>query len=358
LKLALKILAGLAVAVVALVGALVIYTFATALRPASPVGVQQAVVVDAGHPPIPVDIWYPTDSKPGFVLLPSAAQWVAARGRVAGAGLPLVILSHGTGGGAMSHVDTALALAEAGFVVVAPTHTGDNFRDDSAVGTSHWLVDRSRHISRVADFMLNTWRDRAYLDGRRVGLFGFSAGATTGLISIGGVPDLDRVETQCASHPEFVCQLRRAEAPIQDPGTASWTHDTRISAAVIAAPGLGFTFEPAGLAAVRVPVQLWSGAEDQSVPYATNAGIVRGLLPNPPEFHSVPGAGHLAFLRPCRIGPPLLCKDGPDFDRVAFHKTFNRAVVTFFEAHLAASSAAVSAGADTGNGHHKTPTAG
>ena len=355
MKLALKILAGIAVVAVTLVAALVIYTFATALRPASPVGVQQAVVVDAGHPPIAVDIWYPTDSKPGFVLLPSAAQWVAARGRVAGAGLPLVILSHGTGGGAMSHVDTALALAEAGFVVVAPTHTGDNYRDDSAVGTSRWLVDRSRHISRVADFMLNTWEGRDHLDSRRVGLFGFSAGATTGLISIGGIPDLDRVEPQCASHPEFVCRLRPVGVAVRDPGPASWTHDARISAAVIVAPGLGFTFEPEGLAAVRAPVQLWSGAEDQSVPYATNAGIVRGLLPSPPEYHSVPGASHFSFLRPCRIGPPQLCKDGPDFDRVAFHKTFNRSVVAFFETHLVPSSEATSAGAGTGEGREETP---
>ena len=334
MKIALKILAGIAVVVATLVAALVIYTFATALRPASPVGVQQAVVADAGHSPIAVDIWYPTDSKPGFVFLPSAAQWVAARGRVAGAGLPLVILSHGTGGGAMSHVDTALALAEAGFVVVAPTHTGDNFRDDSAVGTSRWLVDRSRHISRVADFMLNTWEDRGHLDGRRVGLFGFSAGATTALISIGGVPDLDRVETRCASNPEFVCQLRRPGAPAGDPGPASWTHDARISAAVIVAPGLGFTFEPAGLENVRAPVQLWTGAEDQVVPYASNVGIVRRLLPVPPEFHSVAGAGHTAFLRPCLLGPPKLCRDGPGFDRGAFHKTFNRSVVAFYQAQL------------------------
>src|SRR3546814_8404101 len=86
----------------------------------------------------------------------------------------------------MSHVDTALALAEAGFVVAAPTHTGDNFRDDSAVGTSDWLVDRSRHISRVTDFMTDSWTNHARLDGERVGVFSLSAGATTALIVMGG----------------------------------------------------------------------------------------------------------------------------------------------------------------------------
>ncbi|MDP1736441.1 MAG: dienelactone hydrolase family protein [Caulobacter sp.] len=334
MKLLLKIVAAIVGVVVALAAGLVIFVFVNATRPSRPVGFQQAVVTDAGHDPITVSIWYPTDSKPGLVFLGSSAQRVASKGRVEGAALPLVIISHGTGGAALSHVDTALALAEAGFVVVAPTHPGDNFRDDSAVGTSGWLVDRSRHVSRVADFMLMTWRDRGHLDGAKVGLFGFSAGATTALISIGGTPDLGRVETQCAAHPEFVCELRKPGAPLKDPGPAGWTHDPRISAAVIAAPGLGFTFEPNGLSGVTAAVQLWSGAADQTVPYATNAGTVARLLPTPPEAHIVPSAGHYAFLPPCRIGPPMLCKDGPGFDRVAFHKDFNARVVAFFKARL------------------------
>ena len=107
---------------------------------------------------------------------------------------------------------------------------------------------------------------------------------------------------------------------------------------MVAAPGLGFTFEPAGLSAVRAPVQLWSGAADQTVPYATNAGVVRRLLPTAPDFHAVAGASHYAFLAPCGlIGPPAICRDPGGFDRAAFHKKFNTVVVAFFSAHLPAS---------------------
>jgi predicted dienelactone hydrolase len=81
-------------------------------------------------------------------------------------------------------------LAEAGFVVVAPMHPGDNFRNSSLVGRPEWLADRSRHVSQMIDFMFATWEGRARLVRDRVGIFGFSAGATTALISIGGVPDL------------------------------------------------------------------------------------------------------------------------------------------------------------------------
>ncbi|HZC38252.1 MAG TPA: dienelactone hydrolase, partial [Sphingomicrobium sp.] len=114
-----------------------------------------------------------------------------------------------------------------------------------------------------------------------------------------------------------------------------WRADPRIRAAVIAAPGLGFTFEPNGLSSVHVPVQLWSGGADQTVPDATNAGIVARLLRTPPESHVVPGAVHYSFLMPCGlIGPPQVCKDPKGFDRAEFHQTFNRSVVAFFRSHL------------------------
>lgn len=37
-----------------------------------------------------------------------------------------IAMSHGTGGSLSSHIDTANALARAGFVVLAVTHIGDN----------------------------------------------------------------------------------------------------------------------------------------------------------------------------------------------------------------------------------------
>jgi predicted dienelactone hydrolase len=58
---------------------------------------------------------------------------VAPLAAVAGRDLPLVVLSHGGGGGYDSHYDTALALAHAGFVVAAVSHQGDTYNDQSQV---------------------------------------------------------------------------------------------------------------------------------------------------------------------------------------------------------------------------------
>lgn len=320
--------------VILLVLALAGYIYATAIRPANPVGYQSVMVADPGHNPISVSIWYPTSAKPGFILLGSVGERVASDGPVVGSRLPLIVISHGTGGGEMSLADTALALAEQGFVVAAPTHPGDNYRDSQDVGKPQWLPNRSRHIRRVIDMALDRWKDRSHLDPKRVGVFGFSAGATTALIAIGGVPDLRLIASHCADRPEFVCKLT-TPAAFKDSGPVAWQADGRIAAAVLAAPGLGFTFERDGLRNVRVPVQLWAGAADQTVPYATNAGTIQRGLARKPEVHVVPGATHYSFLMPCGlIGPPQLCRDTKGFDRKAFHDGFNRSVVSYFQAHL------------------------
>jgi predicted dienelactone hydrolase len=286
--------------------------------PAVPaVTVQQTNVEDPGHPPIPLAIFSPASVAP----------------------TPLIVISHGTGGGAISHLDTAKALAEAGFVVAVPMHPGDNFRDDSDVGKPQWLGDRSRHVSKVIDFMFSRWDGHARLMPSHVGMFGFSAGATTALISIGGEPDLGRVATHCAKQKEFVCQIMK---PQGDGAAAApqWVHDPRVAAAVLAAPGLGFTFGPSSLAHVRVPVQLWVGSADQTVPYESNAAIIRQqLAPRLTEFHRAEGAVHLSFLAPCGPAtPPALCQDTPGFDRAAFHRAFNASAIAFFKAHLAGRS--------------------
>jgi predicted dienelactone hydrolase len=248
--------------------------------------------------------------------------------------LPLIVMSHGTGAGPLAHVDTAEALAAAGFVVAAPMHRGDNFQDQSNVGKPQWMASRSRDIGNTVDYMLENWSGKAAIDASRIGIFGFSAGGTTALIAAGGVPDLARFAPHCAARREFVCDIA-APSREASASTPEWTHDPRITAAVVAAPGLGFLFEPTGLSNVRVPIQIWVGSHDDTVPTATNARLVQRLLASPPDFREVDGAVHLSFLAPCTADtPPVLCKDRDGFDRSAFHRGFNKDVVAFFRQRL------------------------
>jgi predicted dienelactone hydrolase len=308
-------------------------------------GFEQVMVPDPAGPPLEAGIWYPSDATASAQRLGLFEQTVAAGAAVAGRRLPLIVISHGTGGSFEGHYDTALALAEAGFVVAAITHTGDNHRDQSQVGR---LENRPRHIKVLIDYMLATWRQHDALDQRRVGMFGFSAGGFTAVVAIGGVPDLRTVGPYCEAHPdEWSCRMLKerkinvsasASSPAGPPPT--WVHDPRIAAAVIAAPAVGYAFSAEGLAGIKIPIQLWRGDSDEILPHPNYAQTVYDRLPAKPEYHVVPNAGHFAFLAPCSaslaVMVPDICKDPEGFDRTAFHKELNPAVVAFFKAKLPA----------------------
>src|SRR6516162_741085 len=302
--------------------------------PALSAGFEQVMVPDPAGAPLEAGIWYPSEARTVPQRLGLFEQTVATGGAIAGRDLPLVVMSHGSGGSFEGHYDTALALAESGFVVAAVTHTGDNYRAQSAFGR---VENRPRHITALVDYMLTSWRHHDLLDPARVGMFGFSAGGFTALITIGGVADMTRVAPYCAEHPkEWAC--RKLQGTYTPPAPDAFVHDSRVAAAVIAAPAIGYSFTPEGLANIKAPMQLWRGDDDAFLPHPRHAQNVYDGLPTKPEYHVVPHAGHFAFLAPCtpaleRVAPEI-CRDPEGFDRAAFHREFNAAVVDFFKTKL------------------------
>ncbi|CAN7580575.1 prolyl oligopeptidase family serine peptidase [Phenylobacterium sp. LjRoot225] len=313
--------------------ALLVLIFTTASAQAG-VGFARLTIPDPDDGPIEAGVWYPTDAAPR--QLPFLEAPAAVGGPVAGQGLPLVVISHGTGGAFTSHQDTAAALAAAGFVAVALTHAGDNWRDRSRA-VEIWR--RPRQLKLTVDYILSTWPDHDRIDPDRVGAFGFSAGGFTVLAAAGGEPDLVAVGPHCQAHPDFFdCRLVARGGGRALPAGFIWAHDPRIKAVVAAAPALGYAFGRKGLAQVRQPVQLWRAADDQVLPHPYYAEAVRLALPAPPEFHLVAGAGHYDFLAPCSAELakhyPQICTSAPGFDRAGFHAAFNRDLVDFFRRTL------------------------
>jgi predicted dienelactone hydrolase/intracellular septation protein A len=306
---------------------------------AGAVGFQQAAAPDPEGQPLELDIWYPSDAPATPRPLGLFQQTVAADAPISGSQLPLIVISHGTGGGAETHYDTALALAEAGFIAVAVTHTGDNWRDHAVSFTARNFIERPHHLKLTIDYMLTAWPGRDHLAAARIGAFGHSAGGFTVLVAIGGNPELARLAEFCREHPDdWGCQHALARGPSGDPQAPVWVHDERIKAAVVAAPAAGYAFTVTGLAAVAAPVQLWEAEDDRIAPNRWSADNVKANLPSPLELHLVPSADHFAFIAPCssvlaeRV--PDICQDPPGFDRTAFHRDFNAAVVGFFQEQL------------------------
>jgi predicted dienelactone hydrolase len=320
-----------------LLGLLLLLVTAPLARAA--VGFQHFTIPDPAGPPIEVGVWYPTDAAPQPTRLELFTDPLATDAPVEGRGLPLVVISHGNGGSYAGHHDTAYALAEAGFVAAALTHTGDNWRDQSRA-TDSW--ERSRQLKVLTSYMLADWRDHDRIDPAKVGAFGFSSGGFTVLVAAGGEPDLATIAPHCQAHPDFYdCRLI-ARHPPNRPAELAWTHDPRIKAVVAVAPAVGFAFDARGLAGVRQPLQLWRAEDDHILPHPFYAEAVRTALPVPPEFHVVHGADHYDFLAPC--SPELarvnreICTSPAGFDRTAFHADFNREVVGFFRRTLGAGS--------------------
>jgi predicted dienelactone hydrolase len=242
---------------------------------------------------------------------------------VTGERLPLVIVSHGRGSWFGAHHDTAEALADAGFVVAAINHPGDNGndlsrRDDLSVFASH-PVD----MVGLLDFMLGDWKDKAVIDPARIGLFGFSKGGYTGLVLIGVAPDFKRYAEVCQEKTGACAQLHNGEAAPNPP------HDVRIKAAVIVDPA-STTLTRDNLATIKIPFQFWrSERGGPGVGDGSDNARVANSLPGKPDVHVVP-AGHFAFLAPCSpqlaTAIPRICTDNPvDFDRTAFSPRLQRA---------------------------------
>ncbi|WP_020593940.1 alpha/beta hydrolase family protein [Kiloniella laminariae] len=313
---------------------------------ASAVGFQLYKISDPDDQPLEIGIWYPTDTTAPEEANTPFRQALAIDSQPVGTNLPLVVMSHGYGGWMAGHADTALTLAKAGYVVVSPTHTGNNYEDES-YPPSRWMRDRPRHISLTLDYILKNWKGKESVGLGKIGIFGFSAGGYTALVSSGAIPDIKAMHTHCANTPEeLACTLGLKEDPaiaklVTSPAE-SWGHDPRISAAVVVAPGLGFAFNKQALKQVTIPVQLWAAAEDKNVPYKSNTAIVRRSLPLEPEYHQIENAGHFAFLPPCNprlkeINPRIwnmVCVDNIAFDRAEFHLRFNQEVLDFFNKSL------------------------
>lgn len=249
---------------------------------------------------------------------------------VTGTNLPLVIVSHGRGGWFGGHDDVVEALANAGFVVAAINHPGDNGTDSSRRDSLSVLASRPVDIIRLLDFVLNDWKDKAVIDPAKIGFFGFSSGGYTGLVLAGSKPDFGRVASVCTENTGACGQLHSGAAMPDPP------HDARISAAVIAdAPSTAFTRE--NLAAVKIPVQFWRSEQGGGGVNAEGTARLAQSLPGKPDIHMI-HAGHFAFLPPCTpqfaANLPRFCSDPPGFDRAAFHRDFDASIVGFFREHL------------------------
>ena len=282
-------------------------------------------------PAISGAVWYPCATAPATLKLGPYLLSATKDCPVAGTKLPLVVISHGRTGSFLGHRDTAQALADAGFVVAAISHPGDNARDSSRTDELSAFVDRPADIKRLVDYMLGAWSHASVIDADRIGLFGFSRGGYTGLVVAGANPRFDARIGMCAGQTSTLC------AQVREGRLEPLAHDGRIKAVVIADP-LSIFFTKTSFDHVRVPIQLWRSEQGGDGVTPDSVAAVADELPVKTTVRTVPNAGHFAFLPPCpqevAQGAQEICTDPRGFDREAFHQEFNAQVLDFFRRSL------------------------
>lgn len=294
------------------------------------------VPANADGPALHGAIWYPCSEPPGRVDLGKITVPGVKDCRFAGAGLPLIVVSHGRGGSFVLQHDTDEVLADAGFIVAAINHPGDTASDQSRSGSLSVMVERPIDIRRAIDFMVGASPIAAGIDRERIGFFGFSRGGYTGLVLIGANPDWASAAALCPTPVPaagLCAQVLRKQYPSEPV-----EHDARIKAAVLADP-LAMFFTADSLATIRVPVQLWASERGGDGVLPHHVARVDQYLRVEHEYRVVPNAGHFAFLMPCppelATQSPEICNDAQGFDRAAFHRQFDADVLAFFRTHLA-----------------------
>lgn len=364
MKLFLRILALLALlfVIIGIAFAYVAWRSKGQLDTSDPVGVRQLQFVDeARGRELTGYIWYPlADTDPqavtlhddnlvfhGFPAIDDA--------RAASASLPLVILSHGSGGNRASLAWLAVDLARAGALVVAINHPGST-SGDSAAATNIRAWNRPMDISRLLDELLNTdTLDRLFgnqegngmhLDHSRMAIVGHSLGGYTSLALSGlriGLDDfIDYCENNtdspdCVFYREGGVDLSTVDRQLFEQSLI----DERLRAAVAIDPAYARSIT--NVNDLSLPLLLVGATAEADSGYDLQIGALAEELGTPSQVYWQSGAHHFSFLPSCKpfgatliglfeAGAEIICSDEMEgMTRNQVHRQTSAEIISFLQ---------------------------
>lgn len=284
---------------------------------------------------ITAGIWYPTQAREARVSEQSRSFLVARDAMPAPGSYPLILLSHGSGAWYGAHHDSAEYFARRGYVIASVTHPGDNFQDLGGYLGVQQLLGRPHHMKLLEEYLLGTHKYGSIVDSQRLAAIGFSEGAYTVTVLMGGRPDFERFTNHARLNPDDRILLPHWELTVNTlREQAQPEYDVPIVSAVLMAPAFGFLFDRDRLRRVPAQVRLYRAEMDNILRADTHVEPYLRSLPLVPEYRIVKGAGHYAFLSPCPEAliedDPDICRDRPGFDRVVFHERLNEQLFDYF----------------------------
>lgn len=296
-----------------------------------------------GTRPLDLHWWYPTDATEGapvryagvFPRMPVLGEAAPRPGT-----RPLVVFSHGNGGLAEQSFFFTEFLASHGFIVVAPDHTGNTFRDSSQPVWRLFEL-RPQDISAVLDHTdaLPAEHLLAGHLGPERALAGHSFGGYTSLAAGGAGYAVEDLVGACAQPPEAdteACQYVTAPATVAR--YEAGFGDDRIQALIPMTPAGANLFggEP-GLAGITVPTLMMTAALDATLPNeAEGDPLWDGMTQADSLRLDFQTAGHFTFSNACGLLPGMSgdgCGEG-FLEPTEAHRLINAYALAFLRLHL------------------------
>lgn len=144
-----------------------------------------------------VAVWYPSSRAPRDITLEGWNLTVSQNGTGVPGRYPVILLSHSAATSRLASHTLAAALARHGFMVIAPTHPGDNTDETQALFHAALYAERPNHLLLALDAVEKSPILRPLMDQSRIGVLGVGAGAATALQLAGARPDLSLLATYC-----------------------------------------------------------------------------------------------------------------------------------------------------------------
>ena len=309
---------------------------------------------------MPITLVYPTAATATVQSLGAFQIKVALGGAPIKGNGRLIVLSHGTAGGAITSFDLAATLAAAGFVVASPEHHGDNWRDQTLAGPQSWKL-RPFEVSKTINAVMADARFAPLLDAGKVGVHGMSAGGVSALAQAGGQWSIASLVRHCGANlkadagfcfyglrtPEEREKRAQSFAVSSNlPAALETLHggppdrDVRVAAVALSVP-LAAVFTAASLAGIRIPVGIVEATDDDVLVPRFHSSRVLAVCASCKAIDTLAGANHFDVLSPWpdAIGQSMAAlggaAHGSTFDRARLSATYKR-ISAFFEQNLIA----------------------
>jgi predicted dienelactone hydrolase len=306
---------------------------------------------EARKRPVITEVWYPTTdaSTPKviknypFIHIPTIRNAPVPNRK-----FPLILISHGTGGGRITLEWLADKLVQNGFIVAAIDHFGNTYDNKIAEDfLEPW--QRPQDISYALTALLKDTLFGSRIDRARIGAAGFSIGGYTVIALAGGKLNYDALQAYFnttggkkeATIPEFpnLMAYLDSNAVVKSFRDCPSLKDGRIKAFFAICPAIGQGFNTTKqFSGINAPVYIVGAQSDSIAPVKTNAihyhTLIRGS-----KLTVIEGkVGHYVFLNEgtdeIKKQLPFIYADDPTVDRHAVHERVGQLAVDFFKENL------------------------